>query len=176
MFKTFKKISLAITIPFIIFIIFSILSLFTIIYFSVQINNDINTAKQYSKYDSNITLYDVVKSGNQYHGFINIQSLYSTNNCSLFIYSDQTKLKVESYLSLYYSLYSIKSFYYDKENCYLNISIDLGDDIGMVIGFFFILLFCIGGLLISLSLIKAEIKKIRLDNDIIEMMTVKTSL
>lgn len=176
MIKTFKKISPSTIILFIICLIFSCLSLFTVIYFSVQINNDIQTIKQYSKYDSNITSYDIIKSGNQYHGFINIQSLYSTNNCSLFIISEQTYIKVESYLQFYYTLYSIQFFYYTENNCYLNFTNNLNGDIGMVIGFFIITIICIGSLYISSLLIRTEIKRIREDNDIIEMISVKTSL
>ena len=68
---------------------------------------------QYVGYNSNITGYHILENVNSnYHGFIDIQSLYSSNNCSLFIYSDQTKDKVDAYLTLYYPLYTDQYIYY----------------------------------------------------------------
>lgn len=176
MWTTFKKLSLQTKLSSILYFIFFTLSLFTVSYFSVQVHNDLISNDQYVGYNSNITGYHILKLNSNYHGFIEIQSLYSSNNCSLFIYSDQTKDKVDAYLTLYYPLYTDQYIYYNA-NCFLSLTTNLHGDIGMVVGFCIIvsLLTClmIGGLI---PLIKYEIKNIKMDNQIVEMMTVKTSI
>jgi len=178
MWPVFKKLSLQTQISSICLFLSLCLSLFTIIYFSVQVHNDIISNNQYIGYNSNITSYDIVKSGNQYHGFIDIQSLYSSNNCSLFIYSDQTKDKVNAYLTLYYHLYTDQYFYYkNNANCFLTLTTNLSNNVGLVVGFciitFLVMLLIVFALI---PIIKDQLKNIKMDNQIVEMMTVKTSI
>lgn len=127
-----------------------IASIFVISYFSVKINNDLHINNSYESYNFNINVvnYDVVSNTNQYSGFLS----FSQFNCSIYIYSDSSKEKVNTYLQYWYPENSNLEIYYTLVNnyiqqygkCLLSTPMNTFNDTGMVVGFCIelCLLFC----------------------------------
>src|SRR5271170_5621595 len=122
----------------IISVIFSLIVISCLLFFANQVHQDLITDHQYVGYNSNITSYDIVLKS-QYYGFVLFQSLYSSNNCTLFVYSSNLLTKVEGYLQFNYPLYLDQYVYYNKnnDNCVLKTS-NLQTDTVMTIVFAFL--------------------------------------
>jgi hypothetical protein len=122
---------------FIIYLIMLVGSLTTVIYFSIQFNNNIKINNQYSKYNSNITNYNIVKEI-YYYGFIELKSLSSNHNCSIYVDSESSKSKLNGYLEYNYPLYTFVNIYYSVNDCLFSLPKTPYNDLGLVIGFLFI--------------------------------------
>lgn len=136
-----------------IYVIFSIVCISSLLFFADQVHQDIITDRQYIGYDSNTIDYIISESNSNYYGFVLFESLYSSNNCSLFVYSDNLLEKVEGYLQFNYPLYVSRYVYYNKNNdCVLTISNLLGDTILTIIFAFLSAIFIYGVICYSINL------------------------
>lgn len=152
-------------------------TIFVISYFSVKYNDDIKINNLYENFNIIIKKYDILKSSNQYNGFIDIDQ----RNCSVYIYSNNLQSKVITYLNYWYPVNSSLSIYIlqvsddnqignqleeigeEYGDCILSLPMNSSNDLGMVVGFCieFLLLLCVTSFSEDPFFIRLLIKKIK---------------
>lgn len=122
-------------------ILFYIGILFTIIYFSIEYQNQTIINNQYINYMSNITNYNITfnHDGNNYNGYI--QFSYSDHQCWMYNITLNSYNQVYYYLNLYYPLYTLMNIYYNGQICSLYLPYETWRDLGMSVGFSIIFIF-----------------------------------
>ena len=93
-------------------IIFCSVNIFSIIWFSLQYDNNIRVNNQYQNYNANITNYNITLNTNkQYDGYVEFTF---KNKCLMYNITLSTERAVYYYLNLYYPKYTLMNIYYNK--------------------------------------------------------------